>query len=263
MLHIHNELWDFPPRVYSQGSELLDELLHHPAIHRLDPRLEEAVVAIDPHERIITTTKTSYRADYLIIATGVSPNHIPALDGCPCVLPTSFSTTAQAARVTGQEIAVVGGGDRALESAVNLSKYASHVHLLVRKNQLRARSQWKSRAEALPNLSIWWETEIAAYEARSGKIALMLQAGRPDSPSEITVDWILPRIGVHGNSDAFPMLGTFGDSYLQTDGFQRAGSPWIYALGDVCNGAPYASLSLAVGQAMKAVKHISLQIQQP
>lgn len=260
LAQIRNEIVDFPPRVYPRGAELLEEMLLHPALGALSPRLEEAVLSIDPLSQIVTTTKAVYQADYLIIATGVSPNVIPVLEGCPRVLSTEFSTTVQAASVTGQDIAVIGGGDRALESASNLSQFARRVDLLVRSSTLRARSEWAERLAELPNLRVFWGTEIASFEPQKEKIALKLRPLHVGQPSEIVVDWILPRIGVHGNSGDFPSLATFGDGYLKTDEFQRTGYGWIYALGDVSNGASYASLSLAVGQAMKAVKHISLQI---
>ncbi|MDF2679996.1 MAG: MarR family transcriptional regulator [Brevibacillus sp.] len=263
LLHIRNEIVDFPPRVYPQGRDLLEELKLHPALQTLRLRLDEAVISIDPLTHIVTTTKKSYQADFVIIATGVSPNVIPALEGCPRVLTTAFSTTAQAAFITGQDIAVIGGGDRALESAANLSKFAHRVDLLVRSHHLRARTQWATRLEELPNLQVYWETQIDTYEVRDERIALKLRSIGSGHPFEIVVDWILPRIGVHGNSDSFPSLTTFGDGYLQTDDCQRTSPDWVYALGDVSNGASYASLSLAIGQAMKAVKHISLQIQHP
>ncbi|MED4784519.1 NAD(P)/FAD-dependent oxidoreductase [Brevibacillus choshinensis] len=263
LLHIRNEIVDFPPRVYPHGYDLLEDLKLHPAIQTLHPRLEEAVISIDPLTHIVTTTKNSYQADFVIVATGVSANVIPALEGCSRVLSTEFSTTAQAPFITGQDIAVIGGGDRALESSANLSKFANRVDLLVRSHHLRARTQWTTRLEELPNLQVFWETQIDTYEVRDEKIALKLRSVGSGQPYEIVVDWILPRIGVHGNSDSFPSLATFGDGYLQTDDFQRTSPEWIYALGDVSNGASYASLSLAVGQAMKAVKHISLQIQHP
>ncbi|MFD2371093.1 NAD(P)/FAD-dependent oxidoreductase [Brevibacillus sp. GCM10020057] len=262
LLQIRNEIVDFPPRVYSNGADLLGELVLHPAIRDLQPRLGEAVVSIDSHAQIVTTTKAAYHAQFLIVATGVSPNVIPSLQGCPRVLTAEFSTTAHASSVAGQDIAIVGGGDRALESAFNLGRFANRVDLLIRSDHLRARPEWTRRLEEFPHLRVFWETEIETYEPRNGKIALKLRSRHAAQPAEIVVDWILPRIGVHGNSADFPMLTTFGDAYLKTDECQRTCCDWVYALGDVSNGASYASLSLAAGQAMKAVKHISLQIQQ-
>ncbi|MGN7470003.1 NAD(P)/FAD-dependent oxidoreductase [Brevibacillus sp. SAFN-007a] len=256
---IHNEIWDFPPRVYPRGALLLDELYQHPAIQKLNVRLEEELLAVDRDAHIVTTSKATYRVDYLLIATGVTPNEIPALDGCKRVLPPGFSTTAEATSVAGQVLAVIGGGDRALESAVNLTRHARHVYLLIRGNHLRGRPDWLQQIKALPNLSVLWETEVQGYRHAGERLLLTLASRRPENPQTLTVDWILPRIGVHGNCAGLDGLATFGDGYVKTDEFQRADDSWIYVTGDATNGAAYASLSLAVGQAMKAVKHISMQ----
>lgn len=256
---IHNEIWDFPPRIYPRGASLLEELCQHPAIQKLNVRLREELLAIDRDAHIVTTSRTAYRVDYLLIATGVTPNEIPALNGCKRVLPPAFSTTAEAASVAGLELAVIGGGDRALESAVNLTTHARHVYLLIRSNQLRGRSDWLRKIAALPNLSVLWETEVKGYQHTGERLLLKLASRRPENPTELFVDWILPRIGVHGNCAELDGLPTFGEGYLKTDEFQRADDSWIYGSGDATNGAEYASLSLAVGQAMKAVKHMSMQ----
>ncbi|RNB80945.1 NAD(P)/FAD-dependent oxidoreductase [Brevibacillus panacihumi] len=258
---IHNEIPDFPPRVYPNGAALLEELLGHPAIRELRPRLGETILRIDAETHEVHTSHQVYRADYLIIATGVSPNIIPALADCPRVLSPWFSTTSQAATVEGQDIAVIGGGDRALESASNLAAYARHMYLLVRSDHLRARSEWVERVNRLPNLQIMWETEASGYSMKDGRIRLDLRSEKKEAPKSITVDWVLPRIGVRGNSQAFASLPVFDEHYLKTDQTQRSVPEWIYAIGDVANGAAYSSISLAVGQAMKAVKHISLGLQ--
>lgn len=257
--HIHNEIWDFPPHVYPNGAALLTKLLAHPTIQQLRPRLGETIVSIDAKNHLVTTSHTVYRADYLIIATGVSPNVIPALEGCPRVLSPWFSTTSQASVVRGQDVAVIGGGDRALEGAANLSPHARHVYVLVRGKQLRARAEWLERLSPLPNLCVMVETEVDTFVEDTDRMTLNLRSRLPEAPRSISVDWILPRIGVRGNSQGFNQLATYDQHYLVTDSNQVTGEQWIYAIGDVANGSAYSSLSLAVGQAMKAVKHISLQ----
>ncbi|MCC8437144.1 NAD(P)/FAD-dependent oxidoreductase [Brevibacillus sp. M2.1A] len=259
--HIYNEITDFPPLVYDQGAALVKELIAHPFIQQQNIRLNETILSIDQETKQVTTSKSVYRADYLLIATGVGWNEIPALADCPSVLSPWFSTTAQAHTIAGQDIAVIGGGDRALESAANLSSHARQVYLLVRSNRWRARPEWQKKITGLPNIQVLWETQVSDYQEEEARTVLTLTTTRENNPQAIIVDWILPRIGVHGNTDGLEGLDTFGDKYLQTDLYQRVHSPWIYAVGDVSNGAAYASLSLAVGQAMKAVKHISLQIQ--
>ncbi|UED77115.1 NAD(P)/FAD-dependent oxidoreductase [Brevibacillus sp. DP1.3A] len=259
--HIYNEITDFPPLVYDQGAALVKVLIAHPFIQQPNIRLNEAILSIDRETKQVMTSKSVYRVDYLLIATGVGWNEIPALADCPSVLSPWFSTTAQAHTIAGQDIAVIGGGDRALESAANLSFHARQVYLLVRSSEWRARPEWQKKITGLPNIQVLWETQVTDYQDEEARTVLTLTSTRAGNPETIVVDWILPRIGVHGNTVGLEGLDTFGDDYLQTDSYQRVNSPWIYAVGDVSNGAAYASLALAAGQAMKAVKHISLQIQ--
>jgi thioredoxin reductase (NADPH) len=260
---IHNQIWDFPPRVYPDGAALLDELLAHRSIRALRPRLGEALRSVDLDEHLVHTDKAVYRADYLIIATGVRPNRIPALAGCSRVLPPWFSTTSQGTAVAGQDVAVIGGGDRAVESACNLLPHVRSLYLLVRSDRLRARPQWVERLHPHPSLHVLWETVVSDCREQNGKAVLTLDSPRPGTPQTLVVDWVLPRIGVRGNIDGLGQLPALEGGYLQADVNQQVGADWVYAIGDVANGAAYASLSLAVGQAMKAVKHISLQVPSP
>jgi len=259
---IHNEIWDVPPRIYPNGTALLEELMSHRTLGTVDIRLGERLVQIDDTRRLVTTSKSVYQTDFLIMATGVRPNRIDTLQSCQKVLMPWFSTTAQGETVQGQDVAVVGGGDRAVESAYNLSPHARSLFLLVRRDRFRARPQWVKRLYSRPNIQVLFETEIIACQERDNKAVLSLRSKRTDAPAHLTVDWILPRIGVRANSDAVLSLSTHGDGFLTTDTHQTTSYGWIYAIGDVTNGAEYASLSLAAGQAMKAVKHISLQVKE-
>lgn len=261
LTQIRNHIWDLPPRTYADGPALLGELLAHDALKNISIRCGEELAAIDPDRRTVTTNRRTYHPDWLIIATGVSHNQIPALAHSPHVLQPWFSTTAEAETVSGMDVAVIGGGDRAAESACNLARHARSVHLLVRSNHLRARRQWTEQLSRLPSLTILWETEVVDCREEAGKAILTLRSARADTPAALAVDRILPRIGVHGNSDSVKKaLGADDHGYLLTDPYQQTeGAGWVYAIGDVANGAEYASLALAAGQAMKAVKHISLQ----
>lgn len=90
LAQIHNEIWDFPPHIYADGTNLLEELQSHKVLRSLQVRFGEALTSVDPTKRKVTTTRTAYQTDYLIVATGVSPNQIPALADCSKVLAPGF-----------------------------------------------------------------------------------------------------------------------------------------------------------------------------
>lgn len=256
--HIKNEIWDYPPYVYENGLALLSALKENEQVGRLDCRLGETLLSIDDNKRRIHTDKRTYEAEYVILCTGVRPNSLPALHRSNMVLAPWFSTTSQGEVLREKNVLIIGGGDRAMESGYNLAAYARHIFIAVRRNRLRARPEWVRRLSACENVTIMLNTELARTSEHEPKGVFLRTAGAP-SERFLAVDWILPRIGVRGNSEAVPFLKTYGQQFVEVDSFQVTSTDWIYAVGDLTNGAAYASLALAAGQAMKAVKHISLR----
>lgn len=255
---IHNRIWDFPPGIYADGNALLAELAQHQALASSGLiRTKEQAVLIDTTKRLVHTTSTVYRPDYLIMATGIRPNRLPVLDKAPHVLDPWFSTTSHAHTLTNQKVLVIGGGDRAVESAINLSLHAQTVWLSVRSDHLRARAKWQEQLRQCPNVSILLETQVTEVLEKPRPSAILRSA---DGKAMLTLDadWILPRIGVKGNSELLPGLSKHGEGFLVVNDCLQTDIDWIYAVGDVTNGPAYASLALASGQAMKAVKHMIL-----
>ncbi len=258
LTQIQNKISDFPPKVYANGQALLDELARHEVVHSMQVRCDESIVAVDVASRHVATSKAAYKPAYMILATGIRPNQLPVLQHVGHVLEADFSTTAHGKRLHAKNVLVIGGGDRAVESVINLSGHADHIWLAVRGQSLRARSEWQERLHACSNVTILFETELIGVE-ETGRTYATLHTQNAPEPFTIEIDWILPRIGVRGNSEILPALRTEKGGFIAVDEHNLTCVDWIYAIGDVTNGPDYASLSLASGQAMKAVKHILLR----
>lgn len=260
---IKSEIWDYPPNTFKNGEELLIELEKNIAATQIDCRLTETLIEIDATNHVVTTTKQAYRADYLILATGLRPNSLDILEDSSIVLAPGFSTTSQGHLLTNKNVLIIGGGDRAVESGYNLSSHAHHIWLAVRRRKLRARPDWVERLLNCKNVSILYQTEIiGTVEDKNSSTGAWLQAVGADQPYFLALDWILPRIGVKGS----PMKGSLfvldQAGFVRVNKHQLTNHEWIYAIGDIANGAAYASLALASGQAMKAAKHISLRLKE-
>nr|WP_236871031.1 NAD(P)/FAD-dependent oxidoreductase [Brevibacillus laterosporus] len=256
--YIHNRIWDLPPRIYANGQELLTDL--HESVQELQIPInyQESLRSIDYQTKIIHTDQTSYQVDYVVVATGVSPIYLPQLAEVPThVLGPDFSTSLGAHLLDQKDILVIGGGDRALESVCNLSVYARHIWLAVRSHQFRGRQEWVQKASSLSNVSIWMETEVKAAKSEGNRCSVHLQTCQQETHS-LQVDWILPRIGIAANSHTVLELVDEMSGFLTVDQHLRTSHAWVYAIGDITNGSHYASLSLAIGQAMKTAKHIAL-----
>ena len=149
-----------------QGPELMD-LIKAQAVRWGTNLIEEDAISIDLSKRpfsIITTTQ-KIKTNSLIISTGASANRL-GLKNEKLFWSKGISACAICDGATPQfrdeELAVVGGGDSACEEAEYLTKYGSHVHLLVRSRKLRASAAMADRVEANPNITIHWETELLA-----------------------------------------------------------------------------------------------------
>ena len=140
--------------------------------------LTEDVEEIDLSQRpfLIRGTDTSARAHSVIIATGATAKRL----GIPSES-RFWSSGISACAICdgaspifkGQQLAVVGGGDTAAEEALYLTKYGSHVHLLVRGNRMRASAAMAARALAHPKVTVHFNTAIedAYADPKGGAMA--------------------------------------------------------------------------------------------
>ena len=160
---------------------------------------EEVDLSVRPF-RIQTSEAQTIHAQTLILATGASANrlHLPreeqfwsrGISACAIC----DGATPQFRR---EELAVVGGGDSACEEAVYLTKYGSHVHLIVRSDRLRASAAMADRVMANPAISVHWNRELVdvAGEAVTGD-----------------ADWlttIFLRDRLSGATESLPVKGLF------------------------------------------------------
>ncbi len=103
----------------------------------------------------------------------------------------------------GTEVAVVGGGDSAAEEALYLTKYASRVHLLVRRDQLRASKTMQSRVLQHEHIQIHWQTEPISAHGDQVLSSLRLQNTTTRAQSTLAVNGLFYAIGHTPNTDLF------------------------------------------------------------
>jgi len=147
------------------GPELMDRMKSQSVrwgTHLVEADAERVDLSVRPF-RIHTSEAQTIEAHTLILATGASANrlHLPqeerfwsrGISACAIC----DGATPQFRR---EELAVVGGGDSACEEAVYLTKYGSHVHLIVRSDRLRASAAMADRVLANPAISVHWNREL-------------------------------------------------------------------------------------------------------
>ena len=223
------------------GPELMD--LMKAQAQRWGTRLLEADAdRIDLHQRPykIEADGTTIETQALIIATGASANRLN-LPNEERFWSNGISACAICDGATPQfrneELAVVGGGDSACEEAVYLTKYGSHVHLLVRSDRLRASAAMADRVQANPQITVHWNTEVADAEGDEWLSGLRLHRRDSGLEEHLPVKGLFYAIGHTPNTELVrDELHCDGTGYLITQpGRPETSKEGVFAAGDVAD----------------------------
>ena len=136
----------------------------------------------------------------------------------------------------GKPIAVVGGGDSALEEANFLTRFASKVTLIHRRDTLRASKIMQDKAFKNPKIEFEWDSEVLdVKDAAQGVVsAIVTRNLKTGVTKEIPVDGVFVAIGHTPNTSLFTgLLETDANGYLLTKDGSKTSVPGVFACGDV------------------------------
>ncbi len=134
-----------------------------------------------------------------------------------------------------KEVAIVGAGDTAAEEALYLSKICSHVHMIVRKGEMRASKVMQDRVLATKNITVYWHSETDEVIGGSKVEAVRIKNNETGEKKEIPVSAFFVAIGHQPNSDIFKgWLDMDESGYIQTaPGTSKTNIEGVFASGDV------------------------------
>jgi thioredoxin reductase (NADPH) len=135
----------------------------------------------------------------------------------------------------GKEVAIIGAGDTAAEEALYLSKICSTVHMLVRKDQMRASKIMQDRVLQTPNIKIYWNSEADEVLGEKKVEGLRIHNNKTGEKTEIPLSAFFVAIGHQPNSDIFKgWLDMDETGYLLTvPGTSKTNIEGVFAAGDV------------------------------
>ncbi|MEU7316489.1 thioredoxin-disulfide reductase [Streptomyces sp. NPDC007083] len=198
------------------------------------------VAAVDLSGEIKTVTDsagTVHRARTVIIATGSQYRKLdlPGEDELSG-RGISYCATCDGFFFREQDIAVVGGGDTAMEEATFLSRFARSVTIVHRRDTLRASKAMQERAFADPKISFAWDSEVAEIHEKESKLSgLTLRNTQNGETSPLPVTGLFVAIGHDPRTELFEgAVGLAQDGYLEVDApSTRTNIPGVFAAGDV------------------------------
>ena len=201
--------------------------------------LQGDVSSVDLSQRpfVINVDRTQYTADALIIATGASAKWLDlGVDKKLSGRGVSTCATCDGFFFKGLPVAVIGGGDTAMEEAIYLAKLATKVTVIHRRDTLRASKVMQDKAMSMPNISFIWNTEVIDIkDLDQGKVtSLVLRDTTTGEKSELAVDGVFIGIGHVPNTALFKgQLAMHDNGYLKTHGGSRTSVRGVFAAGDV------------------------------
>jgi len=240
------------------GGAELGELFQKQA-ERFGARVEfETANAVDLIQRPfrITGDNKVYLADSLIIATGASPT----LLGIPGEKEltgkgVSYCATCDGFFFRDQEILVVGGGDSAMEEASFLSRFASKVTIVHRRDELRASKIMQERARANDKIRFAWNSVVTDVVGDGSVEGVVLRDLVTNEERTLAVTGLFVAIGHKPNTDLFAgQLDRKDNGYLVTEpGTTRTNVPGVFACGDVQDDVYRQAITAAGTGCMSAI----------
>jgi len=225
-----------------------------------DARLEyEIVEKVDFKKRefLIDTDMTNYQAEAVIIATGAEPRMLGLdreneLRGSGI----SYCATCDGAFFRNKEIAIVGGGDTALWEATFLTKFASKVYLLHRRDEFRGTKILGDRVKANEKIEILWNTEIKELTGENKLSGINVENNKTNEAYHIDLSGVFIAIGHKPRSGLFKdFIDIDQGGYIITDAKQQTSLAGVYAAGDVQDDV-YRQVITAAASGAKAAMQI-------
>jgi thioredoxin reductase (NADPH) len=258
-----NKLDDWPSAQESSGADLalaLREKLESNAVEVTHEAVLE-VKSAQPHG--LTHVKTgarTLRTRRVIAAAGAKLRTLPA-SGADSLHGKGVSQCAHCDGFffEGQDVAVVGGGDSALQEALVLAPIARSVTIVVR-SQLRAKRVYVERAASAPNVKFVWDSEVDAVLGNGTVSGLRLRHVHSGKTAELSCTGVFPFIGVEPNAAFLPPTVRRDDSgRVLTDERLRTADHAIFAIGAMRSGFS-GELTGAVGDATTAAAMIAADL---
>ena len=237
------------------GFELVDRMKRQAENFGLKIEGKEVVrLELTPEKRVVHTNKEILETKALILTTGASPRKLGIEgEGLLTGKGVSYCATCDGPFYRDQEVAVIGGGDTAVEEALFLTKFASRVHLVHRRDELRATKLLQERVKDAENVNLIWDSVPTRILGQAGVEALELKNVKTEEISTLPVEGVFVFIGYDPSNDLLADLPLDFDDFgfVKTDDNMETSIPGVFAAGDI-RSKMLRQVSTAVGDGATA-----------
>lgn len=213
----------------------------------------ETLKQIDVDKKRVHTDKNVYSCKALILAMGAAPMKLNIEKEAELTgRGISYCATCDGAFFRDQVVAVVGGGNTAIEEALFLTNFAKTVYIIHRRDKFRAEKYLQSKALNHQKIKPLWNCvvkEIIGEDSLEGVIVNNVVTGKEE---RINLNGLFIFVGYKPRTDLVKdVVRLDKDGYILTDEYAATNVPWIFAAGD-CRKKPYKQIATAVGDGCTA-----------
>lgn len=166
----------------------------------------------------------------------------------------SYCATCDGPLFRDKTVAVIGGGDTALTDALSLSKFASLVKVIHRRNQLRASKVLQGKARADPKIEFIWDSVVTEVKGEKKVTDLMLKNTQNGTISLLAVDGVFVAIGLIPNTEYLRGVLPLDEwGYIVTTELMETTVPGIFAAGDIRHNSVKQAIAAAGDGAVAAL----------
>jgi thioredoxin reductase (NADPH) len=231
------EIENYPGYDSILGPDLSNKMFEHAKKFGAEYAYGDIKEIIDGREyKTIIAGKKEYKTRSIIISTGAEYKKVGApgeqeLGGRG----VSYCAVCDGAFFKNKELVVIGGGDSAVEEGVYLTRYASKVTIVHRRDKLRAQKILQDRAFANEKISFIWNSTVKEINGTDGKVSSVTLANmETGEETNFPTDGVFIYVGMVPLTKPFAGLGITNESgYIETNDLMATKVPGIFAAGDV------------------------------
>jgi thioredoxin reductase (NADPH) len=231
------EVDNYPGTPGISGFELSTKFREH--ADKLETKFVNGEVidfSLEDEVKIVTMDdNTQYKAKTVVIATGGAPRHLNVegeekLSG----MGVSYCATCDGAFFKNKTVAVVGGGDVAIEDAIFLARICKQVYVIHRRDQFRASKSITSRLVALENVTILWDSVVERINGEESVETIEVKNIKSNETASYGVAGVFIAVGYLPNSDVYKkVVATDEGGYIIAGENCETNIPGVFVAGDV------------------------------
>lgn len=231
-----NEVDNYPGVLETTGTDLANIMYEQVTRFGTEITFSEVIdlQLIGPIKKVVTAHQT-YEAKTVLISTGSTPRNL-GLSNEENLRSrgVSYCAICDGGFYRDQVVAVVGGGDTAVEDALYLSRIAKKVYLIHRRDSLRANQTSQNQLFSTPNISVIWDSMVIELHEDKKLTGITISNIKENVTTDLVIDGLFVAVGSNPATDLVKgQLSLDDQGYILTDEDCATSEPGVFAIGDV------------------------------